>query len=92
MTGRATLSEQQVAFFRTFGFLKLPGLFRDDLDEINSGFAEVFANDAHPRIETRESLHGEQRRLMIPQFIDKSARIAWIRDDPRVTGIVSSLL
>jgi hypothetical protein len=92
MTGRATLSEQQVTFFRTFGFLKLPGLFRDDLGEIIAGFEEVFANDAHPRMETREVLHGEQRRLMIPQFIDKSVRMKWIRDDDRVAGVVTSLL
>lgn len=92
MTGRTTLTEQQVAFFQTFGYLKLPGLFRSNLEQINAGFAEVFANDEHQRIETRELLHGERRRLMIPQFIDKSAQIAWIRDDPRVTGIATSLL
>jgi hypothetical protein len=92
MSGRDTLSEQQITFFETFGFLKLPGLFRDDLGEIVGGFDEVFANDEHARVETREVLHGEQRRLIIPQFIDKSERIQWLRDDHRVKGVVTSLL
>lgn len=37
------LSPQQLAFFETFGFLRLPGLLVDEFDEIEAGFEEVFA-------------------------------------------------
>ena len=86
------LSGQQVAFFETFGYLRLPGLFRDDVDEIIEGFEDVFAAEGHPRMELYEPLHGEERRLIIPQFIDKSARLHALLDDERVIGIVRSLL
>jgi hypothetical protein len=86
------LTEQQVRFFETFGYLRLPGLFRDDIDEIIAGFEDVFAGEGHPRLETFEPLHGEQRRLIILQFISKNARLLQLLDDPRVIGVVSSLL
>jgi hypothetical protein len=91
LAGSNGLNDQQVAYFETFGFLKLPGLFRDDIDEIITGFEEVFAAE-HPRMELYEPLHGEERRLIIPQFISKNERLHRLLDDPRVRGIVSSLL
>ena len=38
------LSQQQITFFETFGFLTLPGLFADDIDQIGADFEEVFAS------------------------------------------------
>jgi ectoine hydroxylase-related dioxygenase (phytanoyl-CoA dioxygenase family) len=43
-------------------------------------------------METYVPLHGEERRLIIPQFVTKSDRLARLLDDSRVTGIVASLL
>ena len=86
------LSAQQVAFFETFGFLKLGGLFRDDIEDITAGFEAVFAADGHPQMETYVPLHGRQRRLIIPQFVTKDERLNRLLDDVRVTGIVRSLL
>ena len=37
-----TSLEQQAAFFHTFGALKVPGLFADDIDRICEGFEEMF--------------------------------------------------
>jgi ectoine hydroxylase-related dioxygenase (phytanoyl-CoA dioxygenase family) len=37
------LSEQQLAFFETFGFLRLPGLLADEIADIEAGFEEAFA-------------------------------------------------
>jgi len=34
------LSDQQVRFFDTFGYLKLPGLFSDRIDAIIEAFEE----------------------------------------------------
>jgi Phytanoyl-CoA dioxygenase (PhyH) len=86
------LTPQQVAFFETFGYLKLPGLFADAVDDIIAGFEEVFAAEGHPRMELYEPLHGEERRLIIPAFITKSERLVRLLDDARVVGIVTSLL
>jgi phytanoyl-CoA dioxygenase PhyH len=92
MTG---LTRQQVKYFQTFGFLKLPGLFADDIDDITAAFEEVFARlpvEGYPSMETYVELHGEQRRLIIPQFVTKHPTLNQLRDDPRVTGILTSLL
>jgi ectoine hydroxylase-related dioxygenase (phytanoyl-CoA dioxygenase family) len=86
------LTPQQVTYFETFGFLKLPGVFAADVDDIVQGFEEVFAVEGHPRMELYEPLHGRERRLIIPQFVTKSPKLSRLLDDPRVVGIVSSLL
>ena len=92
MVQAGSLTPQQVTFYETFGFLRFPGLFRDDIGRIQAGFDEVFAADEHARMETFEELHGAERRQIIPQFVTKSDDLSWLLDDPRVTGIVSSLL
>ena len=35
------LTEQQVAFFHTFGFLKFPGLLTDQIGQIEAAFEGV---------------------------------------------------
>jgi ectoine hydroxylase-related dioxygenase (phytanoyl-CoA dioxygenase family) len=40
---RFTLTDQQLAFFRAFGFLKLEGALLDRIDEIADAFDELFA-------------------------------------------------
>lgn len=86
------LSPGQLNFFQTFGFLKFPGLFRDEVDEITAGFERVFAEDAHQRMETYVPLHGDAKRLIIPQFVTKDEYLSSLIDDPRVVGIVTSVL
>jgi ectoine hydroxylase-related dioxygenase (phytanoyl-CoA dioxygenase family) len=85
-----TLSPQQVAYFETFGFLRIPGLFADDLAVIMKGFEDVFARE-QPWI-TNEELHLEERRSIIPAFVQKSPDLAWLLDDHRVHGVVTSLM
>lgn len=86
------LSPQQIHFFETFGFLKIPGLFADDIDNIIRGFEDIFGNEDQPVWETHNPLHGEERRVIIPGFIEQSPRLAPLRYDPRVVGIVQSLV
>lgn len=86
------LSPQQIHFFETFGFLKLPGLFADDIDEIIGGFEDLFGNEDQPVWETKEALHGDERRVIIPGFIEQSPRLAPLQHDPRVLGIAQSVL
>jgi len=85
-----SLTPQQVRFFETFGFLVVPGLLADDIDRIEQGFEDVFASNE--RMETYERLHFESRRMTIPAFVRKSPLLEGLPTDPRVTGIVTSLL
>ena len=86
------LSPQQIHFFETFGFLKLPGLFADDIDDIIRGFEDIFGNEDQPVWETNVALHGDERRVIIPGFIEQSPRLAPLQHDPRVVGVVQSLV
>ncbi|MDZ7783049.1 MAG: phytanoyl-CoA dioxygenase family protein [Halioglobus sp.] len=45
-----------------------------------------------PVWETKEQLHGDQRRMIIPGFIEQSPRLAPLQHDPRVVGVVQSLI
>src|SRR5262245_8954136 len=84
------LSPQQIHFFETFGYLKIPGLFAPDLDNIIGGFEDLFGNRDQPVWETNSALHGDERRVIIPGFIEQSPRLAPLQHDPRVVGIVQS--
>jgi ectoine hydroxylase-related dioxygenase (phytanoyl-CoA dioxygenase family) len=86
------LAPQQIAYFETFGFLRVPELFRDDVGQLVSGFEEVFANQQSPRMETHEHLHLDERRVIIPAFIHKSEKLRPLLDDHRVVGVVTGLM
>jgi ectoine hydroxylase-related dioxygenase (phytanoyl-CoA dioxygenase family) len=92
MAVETELTRQQLSFYETFGFLKLPGLFRDEIDDIASAFESVFADETHPRMEYYAELHGERRRIMIPKFVDKSPVLDALKTDPRILGTVAALL
>ena len=80
------LSPQQISFYEAFGFLKLPGLFRDDIERITDAFEAVFADETNPRFEYYAELHAERRRILIPQFIDKAPVLEALRHDPRMVA------
>lgn len=84
-----SLSEQQIAFFQTFGFLAFPGLLKDRIDEIIREFTTIFqkrggGHDGRP--------HDGRKRSCIVPFLDQSAVLCTLLDDPRISGIASSLL
>lgn len=83
------LSEQQIAFFNTFGFLAFPGLLKDRIEEIIREFHAIFQNrggghDGRP--------HDGSKRSCIVPFLDQSAVLCTLLDDPRIHGITASLL
>ncbi len=83
------LSEQQLQFFDTFGFLGFPGLFADDVEAIIEGFEQIWAehgggHDGKP--------HDHQRRSAMIRFIDQSEYLCRLVDDPRIMGIAASLM
>jgi Phytanoyl-CoA dioxygenase (PhyH) len=93
------LAKSQVAYFKTFGFLKIPALFAPEIDRIREGFEEVFANEPSQLLDPRNPYHRardpqyeEQTREIIPAFIDRSPKLSWLRDDPRTVAVAKALL
>ena len=103
--GRAPQAEQLVGppqklFYDTFGYLKLAGVFTEDMPRITQGFGEAVSEDG-PRLaldpgnayhHVREGTGADTARTIIPAFIDQSDSLSWIRTDPRVEQIVEGLL
>ncbi len=82
------LSSAQLSFFDTFGFLDLPGLLADRAQEIVAEFERMWA--AFRGHNSRE--HDGRQRSCSAQFVDQSAVLSTLLDDPRIEGIASSIL
>ncbi|HZO86970.1 MAG TPA: phytanoyl-CoA dioxygenase family protein [Chthonomonadaceae bacterium] len=83
------LSEQQISFFDTFGYLAFPGLMADRIEEIIAEFEGVWA--ARGGGHYGRPHDGKARSCIVP-FIDQSARLCTLLDDPRILGIAYGLL
>ena len=84
-----SITEQQVGFFRTFGYLSFPGLMADRIEEIVREFEAVWA--AHGSGHNGKPHDGKARSCIVP-FIDQSEVLCTLLDDPRILGIASSIL
>lgn len=84
MTTKGTLTETQINFFDTFGYLVFPGLMRDRLARIIDAFEAVFQG--------ARRTHDGTHRTCIPSFVDQNEELCKLLDDPRVDGIFTSLL
>jgi hypothetical protein len=83
------LTQEQISFFDTFGFLGFPGLIADRAQAIIADFEAVWAtrgggHDGRPH-------DGKARSCIVP-FIDQSEALASLLDDPRIRGIAVGLL
>lgn len=83
------LTAQQLAFMDTFGYLVFPGLLSDKIDRIIEEFESVFA--AHGGGHNGKPHDGTARSCILP-FVDQTAYLASLIDDPRIDGIFTSLL
>ncbi|MBP1993625.1 phytanoyl-CoA dioxygenase family protein [Paenibacillus eucommiae] len=83
----STLSDQQLDFFETFGFLKFPGLLQDSIGLIIEEFEAVFKhlNESGP-------LDEGLRTRMIAPFIDQRVRLSALLEEPQIQPILTSLL
>ena len=80
------LSEEQIAFFDTFGYLALPGVLAEDIAWVQHEFEAVWA--ARTDLE-----HDGSKRSMFPGlFVAQSPRLSTLVEDPRVAGACRSLL
>ena len=83
------LSSQQLQFFDTFGFLSFPGLLADCIDEIIEAFEAVWTERGGGH--GGKPHDGSARSCIVP-FIDQHERLCALLDDPRVEGLLCSLL
>jgi hypothetical protein len=83
------LTEQQIQYFETFGFLAFPGLLSDRIEAITDEFEAVWAGRGGGH-HGRE--HDGVRRSCIVPFIDQSEYLSSLIDDPRILAIATGLL
>lgn len=83
------LSEQQINFFQTFGYLSFPGLMADRIQEIDRAFEAIW--DGRGGGHNGRQHDGTARSCIVP-FIDQSETLSSLLDDPRINGIATQLL
>ena len=83
------LTEQQLAYFQTFGFLALPGLLSDRIGAITDEFEAIWAANGGGHAGRP---HDGTARSCSVQFVDQSAYLSTLLDDPRIQGIAASIL
>jgi hypothetical protein len=86
------ITEQQANFLEMFGYLHIPGIFADEIEEITEAFEAVFADPQHSRMDMNEALHRNDRRVIIPAFVDRHPALAELREDGRIVGIARAVL
>lgn len=87
------LTQHQVNFFRTFGYLVLPNLFTaEEMAGITREYETTFEAGKADVIEWKHQAHHGHVRRVLPQFIDRSAKLSALIDDPRIHNIFSGLL
>jgi hypothetical protein len=83
------LTEQQLNFFNTFGYLVFPGLLADCVDRIIEEFERVW--DEHGGGHHGKPHDGEERSCIVP-FPDQSEYLSGLLDDPRIHDIAAGIL
>ena len=83
------LSEQQLSYFNTFGYLGFPGLLADRAAEIDGAFEAIWTERGGGHNGT---IHNGTARSCIVPFIDQSETLSSLLDDPRIHGIATALL
>lgn len=78
------LTQQQIDFFGTFGFIKFPELFKEEIAGITEEFEQVF-----PMFEGK---HDGNKRTCIVPFVDQREKLSALLDDARIAGIAAGLL
>ncbi len=83
------IAEQQVAFFRTFGFLMFRGLLAESIGGITAAFEDIWQRRGGGHADKAHD--GTARSSLVP-FIDQDERLCALLDDPRITEIATALL
>ena len=83
------LTNQQINYFKTFGYLVFKNLFANEISEITQGFERVWSGigGGHHGIK-----HDKKQRSAVLPFIDKDKYLSALLDNEAVDGIASSIL
>ena len=83
------VTDQQVQFFETFGFVLFPGLLSDCIGEVIEAFEEVWRQlgRGHNGLP-----HDGSKRSCIVPFPDQHPRLCELFDDPRIDAIATALM
>jgi hypothetical protein len=81
------LTDQQMAFFNTFGYLHFPGLLSDRIERIVAEFEALFLSKGGGHYGKPHD--GKARSCIVP-FIDQSEYLSSLLDDPRILAILNS--
>jgi hypothetical protein len=87
--GVKQLTQQEKDFFDTFGFLKFPQLMAHEIDSIIDEFEAVWKVKGGGH---NGKLHEGKARSCIVPFIDQSAKLSALLDDPNIEGVAAGLL
>jgi hypothetical protein len=79
-----SLTDKQVRFFETFGYLKLKQAFAQEVAEIIREFEQVFVD--------RKVVHDGKKRSCITPFADQREKLCALLDHPVVLGAAKTLL
>ena len=92
-TSNFQLTPQQVNFFKLFGYLVLPGLFSaQEMQDMEAEYTNVFNAHQADVIDWKHQAHHGYSRRVLPQFIDRSAKLSALIDDARIHNVFSALL
>ncbi len=83
------LTDQQLAFFDTFGYLAFPSAFADSIDKITDAFEKVWADNGGGHYGHE---HDGKKRSALIQFIDQDEYLSALIDDPRIDDVCASVL
>ncbi len=83
------LTAQQIAFFDTFGYIRLPGLLADRVGAIIEAFHDIWEKQGGGHNGAR---HDHTKRSCTVQFIDRHAVLCALLDDPRIHGLACDLV
>lgn len=83
------LTDQQIAFFNTFGYIAFSGLLANSIEEITAEFEAVWQDRGGGH--NGKAHDGKARSCIVP-FIDQRARLSALIDDPSILAIATALL
>lgn len=90
-SGEFQLTAAQIHYFNTFGYLRLPGLFKPDIARLTEGFEDVFREHGQEAMDYRVALHNNERRVNMMGIVERSEKMRWLLDDARVHAILAPL-
>jgi ectoine hydroxylase-related dioxygenase (phytanoyl-CoA dioxygenase family) len=86
------LTRQQRNFFDTFGYLVLPGLMKDVIEDVTAVFEDLYREDNQDIVDWRHEAHYMKSRQVMMHFIERRPQLASLLDHPVIDGVFSSLL